>query len=317
MMRPHIKPRRPSPEIVPCLLMVALTGSVLSRSLDAETPTPTRPLEIKKLYLAPIQQVSVPSRQEGQLETIHVELGQRVQAGGLLAALEDEDARNSVRLAELNLDLARKMSANRASLALEEKALDVAQRELERAEQLRERVPDGVSRAELDELQLDVTRAGEALHTAQHEKELAAGNEQIREVELQTAQLLLKRRLVVAPFDGVVTKVFRNPGEWVKPGDEVVRLVRMDRLRVDAYVDVRYLDWNLDHSAVEMRVTLPDRPKRTYRGKVVFVNPEVDPFNNQVQIRIEFDNADRSLQPGFQVDIFIAAPQRTVSVNQD
>ena len=52
-------------------------------------------------------------------------------------------------------------------------------------------------------------------------------------------------------------------------------------------------------------VTLPYQPGRTWRGKVAFVNPIVDPGTRTVKVRIEVANEDYALKPDMFADVVL------------
>ena len=45
--------------------------------------------------------------------------------------------------------------------------------------------------------------------------------------------------------------------------------------------------------------------KTEVNGKVVFINPEANPVNSQVEIWVEIDNTNRKLMPGLEAAIII------------
>jgi multidrug efflux pump subunit AcrA (membrane-fusion protein) len=49
---------------------------------------------------------------------------------------------------------------------------------------------------------------------------------------------------------------------------------------------------------VKVRVAPPGKPEAEYKGRVVFVSPEIDPANSQVRIWAEIDNPQLHLRPG-------------------
>ena len=59
-----------------------------------------------------------------------------------------------------------------------------------------------------------------------------------KKAEVDAAEVALTRRILRAPFDGVVVQVHRRQGEWVSPGDPVMQIVRTDRLRISATIPV-------------------------------------------------------------------------------
>ena len=77
----------------------------------------------------------------------------------------------------------------------------------------------------------------------------------------------------------------------------MLRLVRLDRLRVEAFVPAR--DIVVEHGqSVALLVDVPGRGRVRSSAKLVFVSPEVNPVNGQVVIWAEVENQDLLLKPG-------------------
>ena len=81
--------------------------------------------------------------------------------------------------------------------------------------------------------------------------------------ELQRAEVALGRHRVEAPFGGVVSSRSTELGEWVTPGDELLRLVDTDHLRLDFPVPQPYYRRLDDRAELRVRVdneaTMPAR----------------------------------------------------------
>jgi multidrug efflux pump subunit AcrA (membrane-fusion protein) len=99
----------------------------------------------------------------------------------------------------------------------------------------------------------------------------------VREAELDAAQQDVARLQILAPFDGVVENVHRRKGEWVQPGEPVVKLLRMDRLWIEGMVDAsRYLPADLRDKPVVVAAALPGQYER-FQGKIVHASDKVEP----------------------------------------
>ncbi|MDH3717421.1 MAG: efflux RND transporter periplasmic adaptor subunit, partial [Planctomycetota bacterium] len=102
------------------------------------------------------------------------------------------------------------------------------------------------------------------------------------------------------------------------PGDPVVRIIKLDRLRVEAHVDGKKFGRDLEGYSVRLQVTLPpgDRVEE-FLGKIVFVSPEVQPVTGEVRVWAEVENPQFRLRPGDHgaLTIFLPGkPPETASV---
>ncbi len=74
---------------------------------------------------------------------------------------------------------------------------------------------------------------------AKKDMEVAALQAQVAGAELRAAVVDLQHRKITAPLDAVVVELTRHEGEWAAMGDPIMRLVRIDRLRVEGFVNVK------------------------------------------------------------------------------
>jgi macrolide-specific efflux system membrane fusion protein len=115
--------------------------------------------------------------------------------------------------------------------------------------------------------------------------------------ELTAAQAEVTRRRIVAPFDGVIVQVYVRRGEWVKPGQQALRIVNVDRLKAEGFVPADRATAELVSRPVHVTVESSGNPQ-PFEGAIVFVSPEVDPITGQVRVWAEIDNRNGRLRPG-------------------
>ena len=128
---------------------------------------------------------------------------------------------------------------------------------------------------------------------------------------LDTAKYNLSRCEIHSPLVGVVVQIKKRRGEWVQPGDVVMRIVRTDRLRVEAFLNSHDVGGDLLGRPVILSVDLPGQTHSQFRGSIVYVSPEVNPVNGQFRVWAQIDNRDGRLRPGLQGSMTIepsAAP---------
>ena len=99
----------------------------------------------------------------------------------------------------------------------------------------------------------------------------------VSQAELDAAAADVERRRIVSPLDAMVVELKPHVGEWVQAGDTIMRLVRLDLLRVEGLLDAKsYRPSELLDRPVELAVTFPHGQKETFSGKVVFVKPIIE-----------------------------------------
>ncbi len=269
---------------------------------------PPQRLVVDNVLVTIHEQVQAPSREAGVLQKVAVREGQLVEAGALLANLDDADALIAERQAQLERDIAQREAQGNAAVQHAKLAGETARSELERAKASAARRAGSVSETELDRLALAAEEAAAKLDDAQEKHDVARLQADLAEAKVAEAQANLERRRIVAPSPGAVVQLYRRQGEWTKPGDPVLRLLRLDVLRAEGFLHLADLKEELAGCSVTLTVDLPGRRSASYSGRVAFVSPEVNPVNGQVRFWAEIENRDLRLRPGMSGRLEIAPP---------
>lgn len=296
------------------LLSVAVAGAVPQPS-PAPSAQPAsaaeqapREIEIASALVKLIEQADVAAREAGVLATVNVREGQMVEEGEVLAQIVDTEARIASDRAEIELDIAAKNAENDVNTRFAKKSVEVARAELRRSEESIRKYPKSISESEMDRLRLVVQRAELEVEQAEHEFDVAAFTRKIKENECRSAEEKVERHRITAPISGMVVQVNRRRGEWVEPGENVLRILRLDRLRAEGFLDARHLAGDVDDWQATLTIDLPGEPGAKLPGKVVFVSPEIDPVNSQVNIWVEIDNEELRARPGMRAKMTILVP---------
>jgi RND family efflux transporter MFP subunit len=282
------------------LLWIAVAGSALLANIASAAE-----IEVPSVLVKLIEQVDVPAREAGVLEQLAVREGQMVKAGDPLAQIDDAAAKFAKHKAELELDGARQLSDSDVKVRFARKSSEVAAAELKRALDSQQRLADSVSASELDQLRLLAEKATLEIEQAQLEFNVAKTARELKENDVRTAEHDVAQRRIHAPIAGFVAQVHRHPGEWVEPGQAILRMLRLDRLRAEGLVSAQTVGDDLMGRSVTLTVRQGDSPTQ-YSGKIVFVSPEIDPVNGQVRVWAEIDNSDLKLRPGLHGSMAIA-----------
>lgn len=261
-------------------------------------------LEVEAILEA-ADDVEAPALEAGPLAEILVRPGDRVEQGDLLARLDDEAARAEVDRARADLDIAAEAAGSDVAVRIAQKERDVAAAELERSRRTVANVDRAISQSKLDQLQLDVDRAKLKIEEAELQMRIGELNRELKRHELAAAQKKLDGRSIRAAFAGVVVEVLGDVGEWLQAGDPVARVVQTSVLRAEAVLPSASASSSLVGAAVSVE-TIGDAQSRA-TGRITFVSPIVDRFNNEVRVHAEIDNAAGKLRAGERVVLTIAA----------
>jgi HlyD family secretion protein len=236
--------RLPARYVVTTLLFIVAVSAVVY--LRAFAPVPARVHEVKRGEIR--EQVygrgSIESEREaqlgfdlvGRLSDVLVEEGARVSLGQELARLSLEQVQADLRVATTGVAAAR---SSLARLSAEERraraTLGAAEREEADAREL-------LSRGSISTNQLDLAQDQLRLARAELDRVLAQRAEATRSIEVaqggatQRAVTVLRATLL-APFEGLISRRLREPGDTVAVGTTVLRLVDTDNVYVSAWID--------------------------------------------------------------------------------
>ena len=284
-------------DFVRCLAFTLAASGVDVSPVRADDP---RRVRVSDAIVTLSEQIEVPARSAGALATLRVREGDVVKSGQLAGAIDDIDARLAASKAETALASAKAEAANDLKVLAAESAAAAAKAELQRALESSEKYAKSVSKSELDRLRLQVDKGMFEHRQAEHERRQAELAVRIKQNELDSARRALELHGIIAPSEGVVVEVRRHVGEWVEPGVPVLRIVRMNPIRVEGFLSATDALAVRSGCEVSFHSTTGEESGGRIVGKLSFVSPEIDPVNGQVRVWAEFPNHDGSLRPGLQ-----------------
>jgi multidrug efflux pump subunit AcrA (membrane-fusion protein) len=255
------------------------------------------------------EEVQVPAQEPGVLMKIPVRDGQQVAKGDLLAQIDDIVPRAQYNVARYKLKVAEKQAVDDIEVRFAVAGADVYAAKLRRSLLANNKTPGTVSDSDIDEQRLERDKFVLQIEKAKKDMEVAGLQKQVSEAELEQAGANLERRRIVAPLDAVVIELSRHEGEWVQPGDPVMRLMRIDQLRVEGFVDAKkYSPSEIEGRPVEVVVNLARGRSETFPGKIVFVKRLIQ-TGGEFLVRAEVQNRKQGdfwvLSPGLPAEMTI------------
>ncbi|HEY5559677.1 MAG TPA: efflux RND transporter periplasmic adaptor subunit [Steroidobacteraceae bacterium] len=239
-------------------------------------------------YVTARRQATVSAKITGKVRTVLIEEGQVVEAGEILATLDDSETRADVALRQAQV------AAARAGLAEIQSALANAERDFERQQELEARKLTSVSALDTARTQAESLRA-----------RLASQRSQVRVAEeaLDVARVQLDNTIVRAPFAGVVTVKAAQPGEMISPvsaGGGSIRtgigtIVDMDSLEIQVDVSEAYIHRVQAGQPVE--AVLNAYPDWRIPAEVIAIVPTADRSKATVKVRIALQTRDPRIVP--------------------
>lgn len=196
-------------------------------------------------------EIDIASKVPGRVTAIHVQEGQRVKAGDLLAELKIDEldakllqATSSIDAAKAQLALAEKGARPQEKRALANQVdsaraqVDVTKKMLDRMRKLLDQ--KAVPQAKYDEVEFKYQVSLNQLEMAEAKLDAVnkgARNEEIRALEALVAkgesvaaeiEIYKRERQQLAPVDGEISKIIVHEGELANTGYPIVTIVKMD-----------------------------------------------------------------------------------------
>lgn len=231
-------------------------------------------------FTEPDALIAVATSEAGILEKIHVQENDRVEAGQILASLDDDLYRAQVDIAEQEAKAMGRIKAAEAEHALRERRLG----------KLLALEAQGKSHSE------EVDRAKADLAVAEAQLESALDDQKLYELQLQRAKLQLKKRSIFAPTSGVIIDIQKQAGEYLSPtSPQLLQLARLDPLRAKFLVTRNQLNGFKIGQAIG--ITFPESSQKG-KGKVDRISPVSDAESGLTEIQVLIENPENQFRGG-------------------
>ncbi|MCU0707278.1 MAG: efflux RND transporter periplasmic adaptor subunit [Pirellula sp.] len=279
------------------MFLSSLSMAYAQESVETRHPENDRVLTIEGAILKTIEATSLAAQVSGLIDRIEIKEGSRVVPGQELAFVRDAAVRTQMDRSRIALELARKKSENDIDEQVAVKSQAVAANEYQRAIDANQKVSNVYPPSEMDRLKLILDRSVLETARAAYQRDLGRLEALLAEAELKVHEELLQRHRVIAPCHGLVVAVEKRVGEWVEPGVTVVRLVEIDRLRIEGFLLATDATKELLGKTAKVTVGVAGQSiEKT--AELVFISPEANPVNGQVRVFLEVDNRQGDLRPG-------------------
>ncbi len=254
----------------------------------ADVKTATMPITRRTIgWVEPIATVEVKSRIASVIMEQRATEGQFVEAGDTLFVLDDREAKAAIAREE-------------ATLKKDQALLDLADRNLERAQQLAAK--QTVSKQSLDQ--------------AKSEAQAAAAAVGADRATIEVSKLTLSYTVIKAPISGRLGAIPVTPGNLVGENDStaLVKITQMKPIRVTFTLPDRDLDQLrgalLNEPPATVRVFIKGESEPRAQGQLNFIDSSVDINSGTITAKAEFANDKLELWPGQYFDVEIELGRR-------
>ena len=237
----------------------------------------------------PIRKVEVKSKASGEVLRLHVDIGDEVEPGALLAEVDPRDVQNAFDQAEADLDVARAR-------------LEISQAQLERSEEL---LRSGViSTQEHESRSLDFANSRATLVRAETNYELS--------------QLRMTDVTIRAPLAGTVLEknveegqVIQSASQNVSGGTTLMVMANLESMQVRTLVDET--DMGDIRPGMQANVIVEAYPELRFVGVVEKIEPQAIVQQNVTMfpVIVQLDNDSGLLRPGMNAEVEVELAQAT------
>ena len=232
-------------------------------------------------FTRPFRQIELACDESGSIAELFVKEGDQVKRGQILARLDD-------RVQKLQVETASHLAT--ANSSLEAARLSFEKRKLI-SSRIRE-LNDTGNATDSEMIRADME------YTIAQSRFMAAREEAVsRELDLKRARLMLERRTIRAPFDGVISAIHHREGEFLSPvRPELATLVDTSQLLAEFNIPSSELATIRTHQT--FRITMSN--EKTVTVTLYSIGVETDAESGTVRIRMLIPNESGELRAGEQ-----------------
>lgn len=237
--------------------------------------------------------VDVVPRVAGRIESISVQMGDRVARGQEIVQIEDRELRQQISQAEAGL------AVNKANVQQRRNDERVRLTTLERQRDL---FAKGLNS------QQNLEDAEAQYNAATSQVLVAESQQQQTEARISELKITLSNTVVVSPVDGFVSRRNLDPGAFAGANTVILSVVDIGTVRLVASLVER--DFKRVRAGVEAQVTVDAFPGEQFRGRVSRVAPVFDPATRTASMEIEVPNPGFRLKPGMYARVQLTVERR-------
>jgi multidrug resistance efflux pump len=252
-------------------------------------------------------QANVSSKISGRISDVLVDQGDKIKQKQLLVRLDDEELRQQVAIAQadreaaeaaierLKTDKERALAVAAQARSSYQRTQSLAERKVATQEDL-ERATEAVAVAEAD-----VSRAEAAITEGRKELNTA-------EKTLEYHRARLADTEIKAPFDGLIVRRERDPGDVVVPGSSIMTLISTDELWISSWVDETMMARVAENQPAG--VVFRSEPERSYPGHVVRLGREADRETREFVVDVRVHELPDNWAVGQRAEVYIETDRK-------
>lgn len=294
--------------------------------------------------IKPMLGVQVNPEATGKLEEVLVDVGDYVKKGQKLAQVNDETQQAQYQQAQAAFNISNvavesaKVSIESAKSALvsAKASVEAAESQLKNLTVTRKRLEKlfaegAVSRQDVDDIiarydnasaahisaQTTVKRSSDAVQTALMALEMRKAEQIQAKANLNAVKVNLDKTVVDAPFDGIITARYQDPGANVNTNTPLFAIEQNNPVKIIGSVIEKSLP-SIEAGKTEIVISI-DSVKGEFKGIVKKIYPSVDAVSRTGKIEMHFNNSENKIKTGMfaKIDILVTTHKNVVIVPRD
>ncbi len=230
-------------------------------------------------FLEPVQVVEISAPFRDRITAIHVGIGDKVEAGQLLAELDSSVLKARLESAETAASFKGRIDSAKAFVTMQEN----------RYEMLQDLQKSGNARPQ------EMTKAQTDLFMARAQLQSALEEQTLKKLEAAIIRAQIEEKKLRSPVDGIVVTIDRQLAELIGGTDQerFMTIVQLDPLQALFHLPPE-IAITLDHGT-----TLPlEIDGVAASGTIAFISPIINAQSGTVEVRVTIANPDNNLMSG-------------------
>ena len=225
-----------------------------------------------KAILSFVNDIKVVAQTDGIILDILVDEGTAVSKDTILIQIDNRLAVAEREVASKELESAKLKAEDDSQIKFSVASYEVATSVFNRSQELFAKVAEG--QEEWEKKRLEKIKAGFQIDVSKREQLIAQAAVGVNEAKVNASNVQLELRTIKAPFTGVVASMQKERYDWVKAGEEILRLVSLDKFRVKGTVRIADSPNTLEGARANVIIPTGTGTVERLDGVVGFVSPE-------------------------------------------
>lgn len=288
--------------------------------IAAEVAKPQRQDLVRKITLpgsiVAYEQATLYAKVAGYLKSIKVDKGDPVKKGEVLAVIEVPETEKEYEQARAHHDEA-KANLQQARADYEQAKSEYGLQDItyKRVKEVRDQEPDVIPQQDVDVARGQFEVARSKVNVARSKITAAEAKVNTARASLERISTLIDYTKIKAPFDGVVTQRFADPGALIQTATTsqqvapIATVMNMDTVRI--YADIPEREVPFVRKGNPATITADALAGRTFSGAVTRFATALDPATRTMKTEIQIANRDHSLRPGMYGNVTMVLEKRT------